>query len=239
MINLRSILILLALLLSQTVWAEDNSLIESYNKGMFKFNDSVDQIALKPVAKAYKAVLPSPLQTGIKNFFSNLGDGWTAINQFLQGKPNEGISDAGRFVINSTFGIFGLFDVASMDKIPKHTEDFGQTVGKWGVGEGSYLVLPILGPSTLRDTLSLPVDWLADPVSYVGDIPVRNTMYVVRGVNDRRNLLKATDSIDEMAIDRYQAYKNAWLSHRRYEVSDGTYVAPDEGPSEEPTQTTP
>jgi phospholipid-binding lipoprotein MlaA len=216
--------------------AADSGVLESYNQAMFKFNDSVDQAAVKPIAKAYKAVVPSPLRTGVNNFFNNLRDAWTAVNQFLQGKPDEGLSDAGRFAINSTFGIFGLFDVASADDIPKHTEDFGQTLGYWGVGEGSYFVIPLLGPSTVRDTAALFADWEADPVGYLDDVSARNSLYALRAVDDRRAALNATNTIDEMAIDRYQAYKNAWLAHRRYDVTDGAYIAPDDPEQEEETE---
>jgi phospholipid-binding lipoprotein MlaA len=215
-------------LVSAGAASDADSILESYNKTMFRINDNLDQAVIKPVAKTYKNVVPSPIKSGVTNFFNNLRDGWTAVNQFLEGKPNEGMSDLGRFVINTTFGIGGLFDLASADNIPKHNKDFGQTLGKWGVGEGGYFVIPVLGPSTIRDTLCLYVDWMADPVSSIDRVPVRNSMYVIRGVDDRRALLNTTDAIDEMAVDRYQAYKNAWLSHRRYEVSDGAYVAPDE-----------
>jgi phospholipid-binding lipoprotein MlaA len=219
--KLKKFIFLLMMFFQLPCFADDASLLESYNKTMFKINDSLDQAVIKPVAKAYKATIPSPIQTGVKNFFGNLEDAWISVNQFLQGKPDEGMSDAGRFVINSTFGLLGIFDVASMDAIPKHTEDFGQTLGKWGVGEGGYFVIPILGPSTIRDGLALVVDWQADPITYVDNVPVRNSAYVVRGIDERKNLLKSTDSIDELAIDRYQAYKDAWLSHRRFEISDG------------------
>ncbi len=131
---------------------------ESYNRAMFNFNDTVDTYALKPVATAYKNVTPSFVQTGVNNFFGNLSDAWSAVNNLLQGKGQDGMSDVARFALNSTLGIVGLFDIASEAGLPKHKEDFGQTLGVWGVESGPYLVLPLLGPSTVRDTVALPVD---------------------------------------------------------------------------------
>ncbi|HEX7987439.1 MAG TPA: VacJ family lipoprotein, partial [Duganella sp.] len=132
---------------------------ESYNRAMFSFNDKVDTYALKPVATVYRDVTPSFVQTGVGNFFGNLGDAWTAVNNLLQGKGEAGMTDVTRFALNSTLGILGLFDIASEAGLQKHKEDFGQTLGTWGVSSGPYLMLPLLGPSTVRDTVALPADF--------------------------------------------------------------------------------
>src|SRR5450830_1572514 len=136
---------------------------EGYNRAMFKFNDTVDTYALKPAATAYKKVLPTFVQTGVSNFFGNLADAWTGVNNLLQGKGRDGVSDIGRVALNTTVGLLGLFDVASEAGLRKHNEDFGQTLGVWGVPSGPYLMLPLLGPSTIRDTAALPADMWADP----------------------------------------------------------------------------
>ena len=151
--------------------------LEGYNRAMFSFNDSVDKAVIKPVATGYKKVMPEVARTGVTNFFSNLGDVWIGVNNVLQGKVGPGVSDFGRFAINTTVGIFGLFDVASDAGLEKHNEDFGQTLGRWGVGTGAYVVLPILGPSDVRDGFSLlVVDWHGDPLWYVANIPTRNEL---------------------------------------------------------------
>ena len=136
----------MAALLAGCATQENRDPLEGLNRGIYKFNDVADKAVIKPVAGAYKAVLPSPVRSGVNNFFSNLGTFVTLINDLLQFKFSKAMDDAGRFAINTTFGIVGLVDVASMDNVPKHNEDFGQTLGHWGVGNGAYLVLPILGP---------------------------------------------------------------------------------------------
>ncbi len=196
--------------------------LEGYNRAMFKFNDGVDKAIIKPVASGYKEVVPAFARTGVTNFFSNLGDVWIGINNVLQGKPGAGASDFGRFAINTTVGIFGLFDVASNAGLEKHNEDFGQTLGRWGVGSGPYVVLPILGPSTLRDGFSLlVVDWHGDPLWYVGNIPTRNELVGTRLVDGRANLLDASRLAEEAALDRYAYLRSAYLQRRRSLVYDG------------------
>src|SRR5690606_12677805 len=137
---------------------------------------------LKPVATAYQDVTPSFVQTGVSNFFGNIGDVWTMINNFLQGKVENGLNDFMRVAVNTTFGFGGVLDIASEAGIQKHKEDFGQTLGKWGVASGPYVVLPLFGPSTLRDTAALPADIYGDPWAYVDPVSVRNTGYVIRAV---------------------------------------------------------
>jgi len=196
--------------------------LEGYNRAMFKFNDGVDKAIIKPVASGYKAVMPGFARTGVTNFFSNLGDIWIGINNVLQGKVGAGASDFGRFAINTTVGIFGLFDVASNAGLDKHNEDFGQTLGRWGVGSGAYVVLPFLGPSSVRDGFGvLAVDWHGDPLWYVGNVPTRNELYGVRVVDTRANLLDASRLLEEAALDRYSYLRGAYLQRRRNLVYDG------------------
>ena len=196
--------------------------LEGYNRAMFKFNDGVDKAIIKPVASGYKAVMPEFARTGVTNFFSNLGDVWIGINNVLQGKPRAGASDFGRFAINTTVGIFGLFDVASNAGLDKHNEDLGQTLGRWGVGSGAYVVLPILGPSTVRDGFSrLAVDWHGDPLWYVGNVPTRNELYGVRVVDTRASLLDASRLAEEAALDQYTYVRSAYLQRRRSLIYDG------------------
>ena len=196
--------------------------LEGYNRAMFRFNDSVDKAVIKPVATGYKKVMPEVARTGVTNFFSNLGDVWIGVNNVLQGKVGPGVSDFGRFAINTTVGIFGLFDVASNAGLEKHNEDFGQTLGRWGMGPGAYLVLPILGPSDLRDGFSqLVVDWHGDPLWYVANIPTRNELVATHFIDQRANLLDTTQLLDEAALDPYVYTRSAYLQRRRSLVYDG------------------
>lgn len=195
--------------------------LEPLNRSIFIFNDTVDGAIIKPVAQGYRAVLPRFVRTGVTNFFSNLQDVWISVNNLLQGKVQEGVEDFSRFLFNSTFGVAGVFDVASMWGLPKHNEDFGQTLGWWGVGSGAYLVLPIFGPSTIRDGLGFLVDTQTDLVWQINDVPARNTLYVTRAINSRANLLDATNVLEEAALDKYAFVRDAWLQRRRNLVYDG------------------
>ena len=199
--------------------------LEGLNRGIYKFNDVADRYAIKPVAKAYKAVAPSPVRTGISNFFSNLGTLTTVVNDVLQLKFAQAFSDAGRFVINTTFGVAGLIDVAGMDNIPKHQEDFGQTLGYWGMGSGAYLVLPILGPSTVRDASGLVIDTVtSDPIQYlhnIGQIRTYNQVRAVQLLDKRTQLLDATDLVDNASIDPYAFMRDAYLQRRASLIQDG------------------
>ncbi|MDN3520508.1 VacJ family lipoprotein [Halomonas ramblicola] len=191
---------------------------EDFNRKVFAFNEVVDRYALKPVARGYRFVTPDPVQTGVGNFFANLGEPRTALNSLLQGKPgNAGVATA-RFLINTTVGIGGLWDFATHMEITGREEDFGQTLGAWGVGEGPYLVLPLLGPSTVRDTGGLPVDGYTYPTTYVEDDAVRLGLTALRVVDIRAGLL---DREELIRGDRYSFIRDAWLQQRRYEVSDG------------------
>jgi phospholipid-binding lipoprotein MlaA len=198
--------------------------LESLNRGIYKINDVADKVVIKPVALAYKAVAPSPVRTGFNNFFNNLGSFTTVLNDLLQLKLSNAFSDAGRFVINSTFGLAGFIDVAGMDKIPLHKEDFGQTLGHWGVGSGAYLVLPLLGPSSIRDTAGLAFDIsTSDPIQYtrnIDQIRLSNQLRVAQFIDKRTELLTATDLVDEASLDPYAFTRDAYLQRRASLVQD-------------------
>jgi phospholipid-binding lipoprotein MlaA len=194
---------------------------EGFNRAVFTFNDNADKYVLKPIATGYKTVTPSFVQTGIGNFFANLGDLWTAANNFMQGKGNDGMSDVSRVAVNSTFGILGLIDVASMSGLPKHNEDFGQTLGTWGVGPGPYLMLPLLGPSTVRDTAGLPLDFFGDPLHYKEPIYIRNIADGLRIVDKRAALLDASNLLEDAALDRYEFIRDGYLQQRQNKIDDG------------------
>lgn len=194
---------------------------ESFNRAMFKFNDTVDQVALKPAATAYRAVLPSFVQTGVDNFFGNLADAWSAVNNLLQGKGEAGMSDVTRVALNSTFGLLGLIDFASQAGLPKHNEDFGQTLGYWGVPSGPYLMLPLFGASTVRDTAALPLDFNGDIWRYKEPIYLRNIGTATRAVDQRANLLDASSLLEDAALDRYEFVRDGFLQRRESKVYDG------------------
>jgi phospholipid-binding lipoprotein MlaA len=187
---------------------------ESYNRSMTRFNDVLDENILEPVAKGYQTVLPDVVRKGVNNFFGNLSDVWSTVNNVLQFKPREAADSLARVGINTTVGLLGVIDVASELDIPRHREDFGQTLGHWGVGTGPYLVLPLLGPSTLRDTAALPLDWKGDLVQSV-DGSVGASLSAVRLVDKRANLLTASDMLGKVALDRYAFIRDAYLQRRR------------------------
>jgi phospholipid-binding lipoprotein MlaA len=193
---------------------------ENFNRAVFDFNDKVDEVALKPAAEAYQSVTPSFVQTGVGNFFGNIGDIWTSVNNLLQGKISDGLSDVMRVMVNSTVGLAGLIDVASDAGLPKHKEDFGQTLGRWGVPTGPYVVLPVLGPSTLRDTAALPVDISGDLWTYKRPVRWRNAGVVLRVVDQRAALLNATDLLEAAALDRYEFIRDGYMQQRENSVFD-------------------
>jgi phospholipid-binding lipoprotein MlaA len=196
--------------------------LEGLNRAVFSFNEGVDNVIIKPVASGYKTLIPELARTGVTNFFSNLRDVWIGVNNILQGKVVDGASDFGRFAINSTVGMLGLFDIASNTGLEKHNEDFGQTLGRWGVGSGAYVVLPILGSSTLRDGLSLLfIDWNGDPVWYMSNVPARNTLIGVRLIDPRANLLDIGRLAEDAALDHYAYLRDAYLQRRRSLIYDG------------------
>jgi phospholipid-binding lipoprotein MlaA len=196
--------------------------LERINRAVFAFNDAADKAVLTPVAKGYRFVLPGFLRTGISNFFSNLEDVWVSVNDVLQGKLQQGSEDFVRVIFNSTFGIAGIFDFASDVGLPKHNEDFGQTLGSWGVDSGPYVVVPFLGPSTFRDGFGLFFDYKADLVYWATEsVPVRNSLYATRAISNRAKLLDATSVLEQAALDKYAFARDAWLQRRRNLVYDG------------------
>lgn len=195
---------------------------EGFNRAMFNVNEGLDTVVAKPLAKGYDAAVPLPVKASVGNFFGNVGDAWVGINNGLQGKPGRGANDFGRLLINSTVGILGLFDVASEMGMPKHDEDFGQTLAVWGVGDGPYVFLPIFGPRTMRDTGGLVVDSFADPVSWgVHEVRVRNSAKALRFVDVRASLLPADKVVEEAALDKYSYIRDAYLQRRRSQIFDG------------------
>jgi phospholipid-binding lipoprotein MlaA len=194
--------------------------LEGFNRAMFSFNETVDRAAVKPVAQAYENVLPSFVQTGIGNFFGNLGDLWTSVNQLLQGNVANGMSDLTRFAVNSTIGLGGLLDVGTEARLPKHKADFGQTLGVWGVASGPYMVLPVFGPSNLRDTAALPVDSYGDLWLYKRPVNWRNVGYGVRMIDRRAQLLNAGNLLDDAALDKYQFVRDAYVQRRQSQIDN-------------------
>ncbi|MCH4812072.1 MlaA family lipoprotein [Vreelandella neptunia] len=191
---------------------------EGFNRKVFTFNDVLDRYALKPVARGYRTITPDPVETGVGNFFSNLGEIRTALNSLLQGKPaNAGLATS-RFLINSTVGVGGLLDYATLMEITADKEDFGQTLAVWGWEDSRYLVLPFLGPSTLRDTTGLPADIASYPVTYVEDDTVRISLTALNLIDTRAGLL---DQEELIRGDRYRFIRDAYLQSRQFEVSDG------------------
>jgi phospholipid-binding lipoprotein MlaA len=195
--------------------------IEGFNRAMFAFNEGLDTVLIKPVAQGYDAVLPTPVKTGVTNFFGNIADLFIGINNLLQGKPDQALSDLGRVAINSTIGILGLFDVASEAGLEKHEEDFGQTFGRWGVGDGAYVVIPLFGPRTVRDTVGLVLDVKADPVGGIDHVATRNSLAALRLIDTRADLLPADKVIEEAAIDKYAYVRDGYLQRRRNLIHDG------------------
>jgi len=198
-----------------------NDPFEGYNRAMFTFNDTLDQVTLKPAAKVYRTVLPTFVQTGVSNFFSNIGDVWIAANNLMQGKLEDGMSDVARVMINSFVGLVGVLDIASEAGLTKHNEDFGQTLGKWGFKSGPYVVLPVFGSSTVRDTIGTGVDVFAgDLWGYVTPVSVRNWGYGVRYVERRTSILDAGSLLEDAALDKYEFVRDAYLQRRESQVND-------------------
>ena len=204
---------------------------ERMNRNVYALNEAVDKAAVKPIAKGYKKLVPEGPRLCASNMFSNLGEPYTAVNNLLQGKPKAMLQDIGRLLLNSTLGIGGCVDVASAWGIPKHQEDFGQTLAVWGVPSGPYVVLPVLGPSTVRDALSKPVDFLANPIGYVTNVPLRNSLQGYKMLDTRTNLLEASDVVDQSALDPYVMVRDAWLQRRLAQIKDedGSYNERNDG----------
>ncbi len=195
--------------------------IEGFNRAIFDINDGLDKALIKPIAQGYEAGLPAPVRRGVTNFFGNIGDVFIAVNNLIQGKLPEALSDVGRVAVNTTVGVLGVMDVATDFGLEKHDEDFGQTFGRWGVGDGPYLVLPIFGSSTLRDTVGLAVNMNVDPVGNLNNVSTRNVMIGTRTINDRAAYLPAEKIVEEAALDRYAYIRDAYLQRRRSLIYDG------------------
>ena len=194
---------------------------ESFNRPVFRFNVTLDTYALKPVAKGYQAVTPQFLEDGVHNVFRNIGDVGNLANDLLQGKLHDAGVDTGRLIFNTTFGLLGFFDVASEMGLQRNDEDFGQTLGAWGVGSGPYLVIPFLGPSSLRDAPAKIPDSYLTPYPYIDHVPTRNVTRAVNVVDTRASLLSAEKMVSG---DKYIFIRNAYLQNREFRVKDGEVV---------------
>ena len=194
---------------------------EGMNRGVYKFNETFDEWLAKPVARTYVKVLHEEIRVRIANFFANLADPLIGVNNFLQGKFTDGVNDWARFAFNSTFGLLGIHDVASEWGYEKHNEDFGQTFGRWGAGPGPYLILPLLGSSTVRDGAGTGLDIYLDPMGEIRPINLRNSLIVVRATNLRADLLEASRILEEAALDKYVFQRDAYLQRRRSLIYDG------------------
>ncbi len=199
---------------------------ENWNRKVFAFNEDLDKYVMKPVATAYANVVPQPLRRGVDNFFANAADAWSAVNNVLQGKGQPAFEDVVRFTTNSFFGIAGFFDVASEIGIPRHKEDFGQTLGVWGFGAGAYIVWPLLGPSTVRDSIGLPLDISVSPSAVINDGRTQVALTALQLINARANLLGASQVLDDIALDKYTFLRDAYLQRRRSLVFDGEDRSP-------------
>jgi phospholipid-binding lipoprotein MlaA len=199
--------------------------LEGLNRTIFTVNDKLDQYALKPVAKGYVFITPQPVRDSVTNFFSNIGDVYIAANNLLQLKITDGVEDIMRIVINTVFGVGGLFDVATLAKLPKHDNDLGLTLGHYGVPAGPYLVLPLFGPSTVRDAVGSIGNYYVNPLSYIHPDGLSWALYGLNIVNTRANLLNASDVLEGAALDKYSFVRSAYLQRRQYLLSDGKQSA--------------
>ena len=208
---------------------------EGFNRASYKFNDALDRAVLKPTAKGYKAIAPQFVETGVSNFFSNLGQPTVILNDLLQAKFKPALSDTGRFLLNTTVGIGGLFDPASKAGLDRNDEDFGQTLGKWGVPSGPYLMVPFFGPSTVRDGFGSGVDVFSDPVHYVERDAWRYSLQGMNLIDARARRLSLEDTLNQ-TYDKYGFIRNAYLQQREYQVTDGNAPNPkfDDEPIEDP-----
>ncbi len=206
---------------------------ENFNRGVMRFNDELDTAILKPVATAYQENLPSPARKVVGNVFSNLGDVWSTVNSLLQLKIPQATESLMRVSVNTVFGLYGILDIATEMGLERHREDFGQTLGLWGVPSGPYVVLPLLGPSTVRDAGAFVVDRRADLVREFDPASTRNSLYALRVVDTRASLLKTGRLLDEIALDRYTFVRDAYLQRRQAEIFEREPVEPPEDKKDE------
>ena len=207
--------------------------MESWNRSVFKFNDAVDAAVVKPVATAYRDILPHWMRTGVTNFFNNLEDLWSGVNNALQFRALDTADSFGRVVVNTTMGFGGLLDVASEMGMERHPANFGLTLGRWGVGSGPFVVIPLLGSSTLRDTAALSVEFKGNLVRNINDDSTRNALTILNLVDTRASFLKAGEVVEEAALDKYSFTRDAFLQRRRNQVYDGN--PPDEESAQDPS----
>nr|WP_115711735.1 VacJ family lipoprotein [Cupriavidus taiwanensis] len=195
--------------------------LEPFNREVSKINEDFDKGIMRPVAELYADYTPTPVQRAVENFFSNVSDVYSAVNNLLQGKPTRAAEDTMRVAMNTVLGIGGLIDIATPAGLPKYKEDFGQTLGVWGVPAGPYLVLPLFGPSTFRDTAGMLVDRQADPSAYFYPVSLRNSLVGVRIVAGRAQLLGASNLLEQAALDKYSFLRDSYLQRRQYLIYDG------------------
>ena len=226
--NIRILLIgFMSIILSGCATYSENSFSDpsdpwqAVNKPVFAMNDAMDSILFKPLARGYDAVTPKPIKAGVTNFFSNLNEIDNAINNLLQGKPVRFATSVGRLAVNSTLGLGGLFDVASYMGLTYAPEDFGQTIGAFGVDSGPYVILPLLGSSSIRDIPGRVVSMYLNPLAWLDDVSFRNVMVGVNAVDSRSNLLTIEDIASEISSDKYTLYRDAYLAEREFQISDG------------------
>jgi phospholipid-binding lipoprotein MlaA len=220
--GLAAILVALTLLGGCASTGNPRDPFEPLNRGIYHFNDGVDTVLLKPAAEVYRGVLPQFVRTGVSNFYANINDVIVALNNLLQGKFLNAVSDVGRIVVNTTAGVLGVLDVATHIGLEKHDEDFGQTLGYWGIGPGPYVVIPLLGPSSVRDAIGRFVDFKTDPLTYVDPSRDRNILWGVRFVNRRAELLETSKILETAALDPYEFLRDAYLQRRRNLIYDGS-----------------
>ena len=188
---------------------------ESWNRKVFSFNESLDKNVLKPVATVYSEVVPSPVRRSFDNFFGNIGDAWSAVNLVLQGRFKQAVQQTMRFAVNSTFGFVGVLDVSTEVGLERNREDLGLTFGRWGFGAGAYIVWPLFGPSSVRDTLALPWDRLASPALVFHNGQSKVAISALQTINARSNFLRAGELLDDIALDKYTFFRDAYLQSRR------------------------
>ncbi|MDQ0141486.1 MlaA family lipoprotein [Cupriavidus necator] len=206
--------------------------LEPFNREVSKINEDFDKGILRPVAQVYADYMPTPVQRAVENFFSNVSDVYSAVNNLLQGKPTRAAEDTMRVAMNTVLGLGGLIDIATPAGLPKYKEDFGQTLGVWGVPAGPYLVLPLFGPSTFRDTAGMLVDRQADPSAYFYPVSLRNSLVGVRIVAGRAQLLGASNLLEQAALDKYSFLRDSYLQRRQYLIYDGNPPGAEEEPAE-------
>jgi phospholipid-binding lipoprotein MlaA len=215
-------------LLAGCATSQNRDPLEAWNRKVFSFNDTLDETVIQPVARGYNWVTPEPVRIGVRNVFNNVGDVWSTVNLFLQGRMADGTLGVIRVTINSTFGLAGLLDVATPMQLERKTEDFGQTLGVWGVKPGAYIVWPLLGPSTLRDSFGIPGDYYVSASSLASYPREGNLLTALNLVSLRANLLDATTLLDDIALDKYAFYRDAYLQRRQNLIYEGNPPEDDE-----------